>query len=347
MTKAAKNKGAKASATHSARGPKRPARSEKNAARPHPDPAPQPAAPQPAAPQPTALLLRSDVAAFNRWRHAHLGVALDLRAVDLRGLDLRDAFLAGADLSGAQLDDAALSGALLAGANLERASLRRADLRGACFGRAELVEASLAASPLGGALLRGADLRGADLRAARAEGAVFLGADLSGADLSDADLSDADLRGARLEGATQGPAPPRPDESDAILARLADEPAPVREGLARFALLLFLAGDRGEASNNVTTAITTGIGVSPEELQRMLPRGRITLATIQITPPASDWARRVYFALMCGLASTSSITPTQLEVLGHFGDQFGLTDRAMARLIGEELGLSLSITDPE
>lgn len=342
MTKAAKNKGAKASATPSARGPKRPARSETNAARPHADPTPEPAARQP-----TALLLRSDVAAFNRWRHASLGVALDLHAADLRGLDLRDAFLAGADLSGAQLDDAALSGALLAGANLERASLRRADLRGACFGRAELVEASLAASPLGGALVRGADLRGADLRAARAEGAVFLDADLRGADLTDADLTDADLRGARLEGATQAPAPPRPDESDAILARLAGEPAPVREGLARFALLLFLAGDRGEASNSVTTAITTGIGVSPEELQRMLPRGRITLGTIQITPPASDWARRVYFALMCGLASTSSITPTQLEVLGHFGDQFGLTDRAMARLIGEELGLSLSITDQE
>jgi hypothetical protein len=93
-------------------------------------------------------------------------------------------------------------------------------------------------------------------------------------------------------------------------------------------------------------AIGEGIGYTQPELQSMMPTGRINLEAITIVAPASDWARRVYFALMCGLASCSaSVQPTQLQVLGHFGAQFGLCDRAMARVIGEELGVELTVDD--
>lgn len=289
-------------------------------------------------------LLLDDVAAFNRWRLAHLDVELDLRERDLRGANLRDAFLAGARLDGALLDDAALGGALLAGASLVGASLRRADLRGSCFGRAELIEASLTMSPLGSALMRGADLRNASLEAARVDAAVFLEADLSGASLDECNLADADLRHARIDGPIPA-SPPTSDDSDALLARLGEQPLDVREGLARFALMVFLAGDRNGDANGLLHTLADALGFDPPTMKALLPADRIVLEQLPLAPPDSHWLRRVYFALMCGLASTTSpVAGMQLQVLGHFGEQLGMSNPAMARIIGEELGISLGVS---
>lgn len=290
--------------------------------------------------------LLADVRVFNNWRKANLDAPIDLTGADLRGADLADAFLAGARLDGCRLDDAALTGALFSGASLARASLRRADLRGACFGPLTLLEASLATSPLGAALMSGANLFGASLVAARAEQAVFREADLQEADLTDCDLTDADLARADLREARQGPAPPPADDTVEMLARLGREPIAEREGMGLFAVLVYLSGDRGGDGNRLLTAIGEGIGLTAAELQRLVPPGRIVLENITVTPPPSDWARRVYFALMCGLASTSvSVVPTQLQVLGHFGAMYGMVNRAMARIIERELGVALTVAD--
>jgi len=307
------------------------------------------AAAQVAAPAPeidARALLLADVRGFNMWRKANLGAPIDLTGADLRGANLRDAFLAGARLDGAMLDDAALAGALLSGASLVGASLKRADVRGVCFGPLELIEASLAMSPVGRSLMSGASLRGASMAAARAQQAVFREADLGDVDLTDCDLTDADLKRANMDGARQGPPPPGADDTEGMLARLATEPRDVREGMGLFGVLVFLSGDRTADGNQLLAAIGEGIGLGVAELQGLVPPGRIVLEAITATPPASDWARRVYFALMCGLASTStSVVPTQLQVLGHFGAMYGLSNRAMTRIIGEELGVALTGAD--
>lgn len=289
--------------------------------------------------------LLAGVSAFNAWRRSEPAAAVDLTGADLRGANLRDALLAGASMDGCRLDDAALTRAVLSGASLRGASLRRADLRGACFGPAELIDASLAMSPLGAALVAGASLQGASLAAARAQEARFYETDLQGVDLTDCEMTGADLRRTGVEDVERAQ-PPAADDTDAMLARLGRESEAVRTGLAQFALLMFLAGDRGREANGLLAAIGEGIGLSHEALQRMMPSGRIVIESYTVAPPSTDWARRVYFALMCGLASTSSsVVPAQLQVLGHFGAQFGLTDRAMARVIGEELGVVLTVAE--
>jgi uncharacterized protein YjbI with pentapeptide repeats len=286
-------------------------------------------------------LLLESVEQFNAFRLANLGVPVELKGADLRGANLRQAFLAGAQLDGAQLDDAALSGAALAGASLAGASLRRADLRRALFGRAELIESHLAFSPVGPALLRGASLRGASLEAARAEEAVFIEADLSEADLTDCDLTGAQLKGAQLSGSRQGPPPPSAGDGMAALARLALEPLPVRLDLALFAGMVFITGAKTPDDQQFVSAIAQGMGLTQADISAVMPHGAVRLETVKLQPPASQWARRVYFALMCGLASSAPPSDTQLKVLGHFGAQLGFCDRAMARIASEELGMSI------
>jgi uncharacterized protein YjbI with pentapeptide repeats len=317
--------------------------STKHASRPRPARVEPVTIPEPATPLDVRALLLSDVRAFNAWRKSDLAATIDLAGADLRGANLRHAFLAGARMDGCLLDDAALGGAVLSGASLAGASLRRADLRQVLAGPAELMEASLALSPVGSALVRGASLRGACLAAARAQEAVLIEADLTDCDLTDCDLTGAQLKRAQVPETLPDP-PPGADDTNGMFARLTGEPLAVREGLGVFAVLVFLAGERGGEANQLLVAIGRGIGLSVPDLQRLTPEGRIVIEAISVTPPMSDWTRRVYFALMCGLASCSAaVAPAELQVLGHFGAMYGLTDRAMARIIGEELGVSLSI----
>lgn len=306
--------------------------------------APKPPAAKKKPANPLALLLRG-VADFNAWRHRNLGAPLDLAGADLRGLDLRGAFLAGADLSRAQLDDAALNGAILSGATLDGASLRRADLRGSAFGACELVEAELAMSPVGSALLRGASLVGADLEAARASKSSFVECDLARANLVDCDLRESVLTRANLEGATRsGEAPDIDTSPEAFWARLAAEPQAVRDGIMLFGILVHIGGGNQPGSADVLSSLATSLGLDQDDIDRISPEGPIVLERVTITPPTSQWARRIAFILLTGVAGeTVPVQGMQLQVLGQFGEQLGLTNRAMARIMGEELGLSLSV----
>ncbi|MEZ4405091.1 MAG: pentapeptide repeat-containing protein [Polyangiales bacterium] len=282
--------------------------------------------------------------AFNAWRRANLDATVDLTGADLRGADLRGALLAGAILDGARLDDAALATAILSGASLKGASLRRADLRGACFGFAELIESSLAMSPLGSALMSGASLDGASLEGARAQQARFVECDLTGCDLTDCDLRGADLRRTGREGAADAPPPDFESDLDALWDRLRAEPLEVREGIFLFGLLVFLSGDRSGEGADVLTTIVEEFGFTQADVNRLSPSGQVVLKDITVTPPASQWARRVTLILMTGLAGTSTpVRGAQLNVLGHFGEQLGFSDRALARVLGEELGLTLTV----
>lgn len=292
---------------------------------------------------PRALLLQG-AEAFNAWRQANLDAVVDLTGADLRGADLRGALLAGATLDKAQLDDAALTGAILSGASLKGASLRRADLRGACFGFAELVEASLSMSPLGSALVQGAALDGATLEAARAQEARFVECDLTGCDLTDCDLRGADLRRTGRETAAEASPPSLEGDLGPLWARFRAEPLAVREGIFVFGLLVFLSGDQSDEGANVLSTLVDELGFTQDDVDRLSPKGEIVLRDIAIAPPASQWGRRVTLILMAGLAGTSSpVQGQQLDVLGHFGEQLGFSNRAMARILGEELGLSLSV----
>ncbi|OLP17167.1 hypothetical protein BST81_17610 [Leptolyngbya sp. 'hensonii'] len=128
------------------------------------------------------VLLKQDVARWNRWRRDNPGVQVDLIGVDLSGLHLRWADLREASLLGAVLEQANLTGVDLRWADLTDANLKGADLRGAnlCF-----------------ANLRGANLAQANLRAA----------DLREAELQDTNLDQADLTGATLPRSPQSSDP--------------------------------------------------------------------------------------------------------------------------------------------
>lgn len=299
--------------------------------------------PKPSTPQTPIARLLAGVDGFNAWRTSHLDAPVDLTAADLRGADLRGAFLVGARMNHCQLDDATLEGATLSGATLDGASLRRADLRGACLGPPELIDAKLSLSALGKALVTGASLRGASLEAAR-----FNDAQMRECDLTDANLTDCDLRGANLKNARVGQkapkAPPSTDEEDfdALWARLAAEPLAVRDGILLFGLMVHLTGDQNEESGGTLSSIVELLGFTQDDINRLVPDAPILLESQTITPPSSHWARRVVLMVMCGLAGTNDpVQSLQLQALGHFGEQLGFSDRAMARIFSEELGLDL------
>jgi uncharacterized protein YjbI with pentapeptide repeats len=154
-------------------------------------------------------IVRQGAEAIRKWREAHSGIRLDLRAVDLslaplRGADLREADFSGADLVGANLEEADLGGADLQGGDLDAANLAGARLRQANLSGAKLSCADLRRADLEGADLRRADVGVADLRGAHLGKAHLGGADLSLAKLGGAHLSEADLGGADLSLANLG-----------------------------------------------------------------------------------------------------------------------------------------------
>lgn len=134
----------------------------------------------------------------------------------------------------------------------------------------------------------------------------------------------------------------QPPEDDAgVLTRLAGEPAAVRDSIGLFAILVFLVGDRNDHGDRLVAAITEGIGLSEDDIERLMPHGRISLESIAVTPPASDWARRVCLELLCRVARTTRApTAGQLQVLGRLGEAYGLSQPVLTRILAAELGIS-------
>jgi len=140
-----------------------------------------------------------------------------------------------------------------------------------------------------------------------------------------------------------------PEADDAVLARLADEPAAVRDSIGLFAILVFLVGDRNDDGDRRVAAITEGIGLSEDDIERLMPHGRISLESVAITPPASDWARQTCLGLLCDVARTSTpVTAGQVQVLGRLGEAYGLGQPDLTRILAAELGISpaSATTDP-
>lgn len=129
---------------------------------------------------------------------------------------------------------------------------------------------------------------------------------------------------------------------DATLARLAREPAAVRDTLGRFAILTFLVGDRNDDGDRLVEAITLGLELSEDDVARLMPHGRVDLESIPVTPPTSAADRDLAFVLTCAVAATSRPpTRTQVQVLAHLGAALGLPEPAIARIIAAELDLPL------
>lgn len=129
---------------------------------------------------------------------------------------------------------------------------------------------------------------------------------------------------------------------DATLARLAREPAAVRDTLGQFAILTFLVGDRNDDGDRLVEAITLGLELSEDDVARLMPHGRIALESIVVTPPTTTADRDLAFVLTCAVAATSRPpTRTQVQVLGHLGAGLGLPEPAIARIIAAELDLPL------
>lgn len=128
---------------------------------------------------------------------------------------------------------------------------------------------------------------------------------------------------------------------DAVLTRLADEPSLARESLGQFAIVTFLVGDRNGDGDRLVEAITLGLGLSEDDVERLMPHGRITLESLPVTPPG-DAARYLAFLLICAVAATSRPpTRTQVQVLAHLGASLGIPEPAVTLLLSTELGLPL------
>ncbi len=136
---------------------------------------------------------------------------------------------------------------------------------------------------------------------------------------------------------------------DPALACLADEPAAVRDCLGQFAIVTFLVGDRNDAGDRLVEAITLGLALTEDDVERLMPHGRIDLESLAVIPPATDPARALAFLLICAVASTSRPpTRTQIQVLGHLGVGLGLDQSPtdVATRISAALDLPLAEPNP-
>ena len=120
----------------------------------------------PLANQDHLALIRSGVAAWNRWRGHHDTVP-DLRGVDLTRANLDRANLSDANLRDAHLDHATLRHAHLQNANLGSADLQHANLRAANLYRAHLDGSYLHHADLTDAILSSTTLANVDLSTTR------------------------------------------------------------------------------------------------------------------------------------------------------------------------------------
>lgn len=134
---------------------------------------------------------------------------------------------------------------------------------------------------------------------------------------------------------------------DPALACLADEPAAVRDCLGQFAIVTFLVGDRNDAGDRLVEAITLGLALTEDDVERLMPHGRIDLESLAVIPPATD--PTLAFLLICAVASTSRPpTRTQIQVLGHLGVGLGLgqSPTDVATRISAALDLPLAEPNP-
>ena len=134
---------------------------------------------------------------------------------------------------------------------------------------------------------------------------------------------------------------------DPALACLADEPAAVRDCLGQFAIVTFLVGDRNDTGDRLVEAITLGLALTEDDVERLMPHGRIDLESLAVIPPATD--PTLAFLLICAVASTSRPpTRTQIQVLGHLGVGLGLgqSPTDVATRISAALDLPLAEPNP-
>lgn len=134
---------------------------------------------------------------------------------------------------------------------------------------------------------------------------------------------------------------------DPALACLADEPAAVRDCLGQFAIVTFLVGDRNDTGDRLVEAITLGLALTEDDVERLMPHGRIDLESLAVIPPATD--PTLAFLLICAVASTSRPpTRTQIQVLGHLGVGLGLDQSPtdVATRISAALDLPLAEPNP-
>ena len=260
-------------------------------------------------------------------------------------------------MDGCRLEDAAPLGGVLCGASLATADLRRADLRRAYFGPFDPRRASVRAAPgagdagrglaaIGEAWAVGADLRRARLEAARVAGASFRACNLSGADLTDCDLVAADTTRARLSGCSRTPPPPTTARSDhaALWARLRAQPQAVRRGVVLFGLVVHIAGTQSPRATAALSAMIRELGYGQADVDALFA-GRPHRARVPRADPADGalgaahrggddvWAR-------CGRRIADADAAQRARALRRAAR---FSERAMARIIGEEMGVALRV----
>jgi hypothetical protein len=211
------------------------------------------------------VLLKQDVAAWNRWRDENRDIRPDLSGADLseaklgdanlRRANLSKANLGGANLYGATLDEADLHGADLTGANLTRAYLREAKLIRTKLSGANLHRAYLIGANLIGAYLTGANLNRTHLTSTDLSGANLSGANLEEATLVDTNLTDADITGCRIYGISAWAVKISEDTKQGNLIITPDGESAVMVDDLEVAQFVYLLLDR-EKIRNVMDAVT-------------------------------------------------------------------------------------------
>jgi uncharacterized protein YjbI with pentapeptide repeats len=118
-------------------------------------------------------LLKSGVAAWNRWRLEEPDIWPDLITAPLRSLSLDGVNLENTNLHRADLESSSLVGAKLRNANLKDAVLINANLQGASLRESNLYNADLRDANLEGADLRDANLSRARFDSTRLDRSIF------------------------------------------------------------------------------------------------------------------------------------------------------------------------------
>jgi len=299
--------------------------------------------------------LRAGLEAWNAWRRANRGRAVDLAGADLRGADIsilpalrtaeaRGVFGPGAgwsfianevvgwdvpplDLRGADLSFARLDGADLRFADLSEAELRGAHLAGADLWRANLTGAGLRDADLSGANLRAADLSFAALVRCGVEGAEFGYSTVYGAAVWE-------LRGTPKGEAMLQVAPPDAPEFRAdglafapLLHAIARDGrlAPVIEGLTgALALVLSRFGEARRPALDAIRAALSRAGLVPVVFDFAGPRSQDTTGTVETMA-------RLSRLVLADLTDPSSV-PHELATLVPF---LRRTPVALLRRAGE------------